>query len=462
MWRLGPLLRRFSASASQPCGIWETCRLAIPLMATAAAGSANALADKFFLARHSSAAIQAVVPAASLAGAATCFFAATVGYVSALVAHEHGRGDLRGCRRAFAQSFYLTAMFLPAVAALYPVGAAVFRASAPSAAVAEAELDCFLWLLPSGAVNVFFGALVGYFTGRGRMVPVGVAGVLGAIVNLALDPVLIFGLGPVPSLGIVGSAIATLSASCASALFLALAALREFRSVPCPGAMRFDAAAMLRLVRLGAPHGAMMLFCTIAFAAFVLATGRCGAVELAASNVAFGFNGIYFMAVSAFRDVCTALVGRSSGKGDYAEMRRSARSALALSWTFAFVFSLLALGGAGIAAAAFADGTSALDSGRFASALFAVFAAMCARTFAEGFSETFAAALRGVGDTSYILRVRVVCSLFVWMPLVAVALFATPRPTAAALWVTMPVYLAVSGLFLRHRWLASFRKCPVF
>ena len=47
-----------------------------------------------------------------------------------------------------------------------------------------------------------------------------VAQIVGALVNIALDPVLIFGFGPVAALGIKGAAIATVAGQIVAAMIV--------------------------------------------------------------------------------------------------------------------------------------------------------------------------------------------------------------------------------------------------
>lgn len=58
-----------------------------------------------------------------------------------------------------------------------------------------------------------------YFQAMGMMVVSMLSMLCGCILNIILDPVLIFGIGPFPRLGIEGAAIATASASVLPYLF---------------------------------------------------------------------------------------------------------------------------------------------------------------------------------------------------------------------------------------------------
>lgn len=74
------------------------------------------------------------------------------------------------------------------------------------------------------------------------------AQILGAVTNIVLDPILIFGLFGVPALGIAGAAIATVAGQIAAAL---LVMRRGFR--PSPALRRYPALAG-RIYRLGIPN----------------------------------------------------------------------------------------------------------------------------------------------------------------------------------------------------------------
>ena len=74
------------------------------------------------------------------------------------------------------------------------------------------------------------------------------AQILGAVTNIVLDPILIFGLFGLPALGIAGAAIATVAGQIAAAL---LVMRRGFR--PSPALRRYPALAG-RIYRLGIPN----------------------------------------------------------------------------------------------------------------------------------------------------------------------------------------------------------------
>jgi len=62
-----------------------------------------------------------------------------------------------------------------------------------------------------------------------------IAQICGALINVALDPILIFGLGPIPATDVAGAAIATVVGQIAAAI---ITAFRGFRPIPAPARFR--------------------------------------------------------------------------------------------------------------------------------------------------------------------------------------------------------------------------------
>ena len=239
-----------------------------------------------------------------------------------------------------------------------------------------------------------------------------------------------------------------------SCAVLAVALLRDphvrARMGALRGLLRLEPKLALGVLRYGSENGAMAFFDNLTFMAFVMVTGRLDAMSLAVSNMVFGVNCVFFALVSGLRDGVSVLVGRFCGRRDYAAAERSLRSTLAISVAVAASFGAFVAFGAGWLADSFRAADSAFDREAFRSLASVVFSILAFRALAESFVEPCAGALRGAGDTRWLMFTRTVCGIFVWMP--AVALVAGVKPSLPALWLTMPAYLAFLAFVFLRRW----------
>ncbi|PLX29858.1 MAG: hypothetical protein C0582_02385 [Alphaproteobacteria bacterium] len=108
--------------------------------------------------------------------------------------------------------------------------------------------------LSGGALLCLSAALNGFFVGIGQTRISLYSSLVGNVVNIVLDPLLIFGYGPFPSMGVQGAALATLLGEIAICLFLGFHYLKpqirhKFKTLT----MKFDAHIMKESVKIGLP-----------------------------------------------------------------------------------------------------------------------------------------------------------------------------------------------------------------
>ena len=443
-------LKRLMTSQT-PGGLAETARIVWPLALAMMAGAMNHVCDRLFLAHCGDAALEAVLPAEMLSVLLSGFLGATLGYSGTFVAQLHGGGKPHAAVRAFAQGLWLTVLSLPLFGLFIPLGNLIIDAFTADAAVRTAEKAYFAINAPAGLLGVLNCVLAGILTGQGHTRYTGFCTIAGALMNLALDPLFIFAFNR----GIAGAAMATALAQGLTTLLLGIRVIRDplARRGWSAGDFRYSPSRCLAILRFGLPLGANALIGGVSFTAFNFLVARCAPHELAASNTVFAVNNVFFLATCAAGQGVTILTGRYHGarKDDTAvNVYRSGLVLVALALTVCFA---VALPGAGVIMDLFRGSDSTFDPAAFRHCGFLLFLIMFFREIGEGLTLIAGGALRGVGDTKFVMLLQCGVELFVRLPLVF--LVAALTNSVYWLWLTMPIDLGLTALFLNRRWLSN-------
>ncbi|MAP23992.1 MAG: hypothetical protein CMM87_00450 [Rickettsiales bacterium] len=108
--------------------------------------------------------------------------------------------------------------------------------------------------LSGGTLLCLSAALNGFFAGIGKTKISLYASLAGNFVNIIMDPILIFGIGPIPSMGVEGAAYATLLGELAICLILVFSYLKpHFREKFKTLTLAFNMKLMRESVRIGLP-----------------------------------------------------------------------------------------------------------------------------------------------------------------------------------------------------------------
>jgi MATE family multidrug resistance protein len=161
--------------------------------------------------------------------------------------------------------------------------------------------------------------------------------VLANVINGLLCYVLVFGKFGAPAMGMMGAAWATVIARSLMALLMAGYVLRTPLMQPYREAVKSwwpDWANQKRLLDIGLPIGAHLVFEVGAFSASAIMAGWLGASVQAAHQIAINVASITFMAVSGIAAAATIRVGNYRGLGDMGSARRAGFAAYLLTFAF--------------------------------------------------------------------------------------------------------------------------------
>ena len=223
--------------------------LAPPVMLAQLIQALYNIVDSFFVGRYSDAGLTALSIIYPLQLLMIALAVGTGVGINTAIAHYLGLQDRRRAEEMAGTAAPLgLALWVLFAAVCYFILPGYARMSTDSEEVVR-EVIVYGRIVCVGSVGLFTESVwTKVLQAEGDMKTPMLAQILGAVTNIVLDPILIFGLFGVPALGIAGAAIATVAGQIAAAL---LVMRRGFR--PSPALRRYPALAG-RIYRLGIPN----------------------------------------------------------------------------------------------------------------------------------------------------------------------------------------------------------------
>ena len=386
-------------------------RLAIPIVAGLSASTLIGVTDSLMLAPLGPVALAG----AGLAGAAALIlYAALYGFLSALsvrIGQAHGAGAGRRIPLILRNGLALGALAGALAAGLMGLAFLVLPALGQPpevlAAVPGYWTAISLFMIPFALLTVFkssFEAIDRPWLGTGFAF-------IAVVVNIPLNYALIWGIGPLPALGLTGAGVASLVAE---AVALGLAWL-FWSTAPSMRRLRLRRALSLSdmsaSAREGAPLGALYVAETGAMAVAVAMIGTFGTVALAANQIANAIGGLLYMLPLGVAGAVAIRVAQEQGAGNRAALRSIAGAALVLVTLWQTACALVLVFGAE-RVAALVTGDPAVVAA--AAAILLVFAPM---QIIDGIQSTALGALRGLSDVAFPAAVSILAYWAVALPL---------------------------------------------
>lgn len=437
-----------------PGSFREILGVALPVIAGMAAQTVMMFCDRMFLARHSVWELQAALPAGILAFTLICLFQGAAGYASTFVSQNHGAGNPRGVAISYAQGVFIALFSAPLLLALTPAGEALLALGGHSERVLALEKAYFRWMMVAGAGSTLTAGAASLWSGLGRTSVTMMAGMAGASLNILLDWMLIFGRFGLPEMGIRGAGLATAVSSLLPGTILILLSMtgpvsREF---PLRANFRLDETQFLKTLKYGVPSAVSVFMDVASFSVFVFLTGRFSPVEFTASNIAFGVNNLAFHPMLGFGITTTILVGRYQGAGDSRMAARVTRRTLMVALLyFAFIASTFLII-PGTYMAMFRSPEADVPFDQLSATGSVLLGILCLWGGFDAVSLMMGGALRGAGDTRFVMLLSSCMGWLFWIPGLYL-LYRRPGTGVVTMWLFTTLYVALlaAGYFIRYR-----------
>lgn len=328
---------------SQPLGLWHVLLIAAPLMVSTACYSIMQFFDRLFLLYHSPTEVGAMATVGTMVWTLCSLPLGMVSYVTTFVAQYRGAEQPGQIGRSVAHAFYVAMASVPflLLPAWFVEDFFIWFGHEPE--LARAEGLCFRIYILSGIGMLANGVLEGLLVGLERTRPVMAANIYATMLNVVLDPLMIFGWWMIPSMGIEGAAWATVIAMWAKfgySLWV-VSSLESFASFHFAAGWRFDGEYIRRFLFFGGPSGLQWFIEGLAILYFIAVMGRLGEAYLSATSLAFSINLLAFIPVYGLGMGLTSIVGNQLGQDNPLMAKRALHSAMVIALAFTAVFVVL-------------------------------------------------------------------------------------------------------------------------
>lgn len=291
-------------------------KLALPIMGTSFVQMAYNMTDMIYIGRLGSSAVAAVGTAGFFTWFAMAFILISRVGAEIGVAQSIGRNDIKAAKK-YSRNALILNIILGVIYASFLI---LFRKgligffNLENKNVVQMAVD-YLVLIAIG-INFYFinPVFTGIYNGSGDSRTPFRFNVIGLLANIILDPVLIFGLGPIPAMGVKGAAIATVFSQIVVTILFIVSAkgsllIKNFSF------RKFDMDYMKSIFNYGLPVALQNgLFCIFAMIIARIVSGW-GEVPIAAQKVGSQIESISWMTAGGFQTAISTFIGQNYGAG---------------------------------------------------------------------------------------------------------------------------------------------------
>jgi putative MATE family efflux protein len=273
---------------------------------------------------------------------ATLVLGAISAGASILVAQHQGRRDGEGVSRAAGSAILAAALVtvpLALVAGVLPEQMMLALGAAPEVASSGREFFRFVALtLPLSVIGTVMVATLRSLGDSRTPMAITLVSVGG---NTVLNLVLVFGLGPVPALGVAGAAYATVLAQVLRLGLLSWRLLRNGRAlIQVRHWVEPERRMLATLFHLTFPIVLTEVLWALGNFSYTLLSIRLGTTAMVASQMVIATEGIFIMFSSGLAVAALTLVGQDLGAGDLEGMKAKAREVIRMGLGSAVLFGL--------------------------------------------------------------------------------------------------------------------------
>jgi putative MATE family efflux protein len=249
--------------------------------------------------------------------------------IAALVSRRFGENNPEAANKAAGQIFFVSAawgLLFILLAVLFSDKILLFFGATPDIMTYSKQ---FMVITSFGAPLVIFAVVTAnLLRGSGDAVKPMIIMVSSTVINVALDPFLIFGIGPFPEMGVSGAALSTVIAQACGALlglYYLLAGKTAYHIKLAN--LRPNLSILKDIYRVGLPSAVTQIMESLVFVLFNKLVSSFGSLMIAVLGIVMRISDFTFMPVMGVSQGLLPIVGYSFGAGNYKRLWQAVKLA---------------------------------------------------------------------------------------------------------------------------------------
>lgn len=305
-------------------------KMALPLMGTAFVQMAYSLVDLMWLGRLSTGAVAAVGTCSFLVWIAQSITLIAKTGISVGLSQAYGRGDSKSAKEVWISGFILNLIFCLSLTILYiSMRNKIIGIYNLDSEVHKMAAD-YLLIVSAGLIFTFLNpVLSAAFFSKGNSITPFKISIISLVINLILDPFLIFGLSIFPKLGIRGAALATVFAQMISTLLYLYVGYKDREIFVRTNYFTIPQKEYFKsILSLGFPASLQSLIHAMVGMVLNKYIASFGALYIAVYSIGSQIESISWMTADGFSVAFSAFFGQNFGAKNYERLHNGRREAM--------------------------------------------------------------------------------------------------------------------------------------
>jgi putative MATE family efflux protein len=305
-------------------------QMALPAIIAMMVQALYNVVDSIFVSRLGEEALTALSLAFPIQLIIIAFFVGLGIGINSLVSRKLGEKDVESATNAAEHGFIIAGILYVIIVILaFLIPKVFFSKFTDDPLVIEYGVQYITIVMLFAFGRIFAQAGISVMQGTGEMVKPMKAMMVGAVGNMILDPILIFGWFGVPAMGIRGAAIATVAAQCLSMLYVFHAIFKQKISLELNmKSFHYDSKIVKQIITVGLPAAIMQALGSVMLTGLNLILASFSGSAVAVLGVYFKLQSFIFMPIFGLSQGTLPIVGYNFGAKNRSRMMEAIKVAI--------------------------------------------------------------------------------------------------------------------------------------